>query len=324
MTLRTGTSRTGAIHRYYTCSTCARQGQSACKGRSVRMDRLDILVIDHIADHLLQPRRLGAMLVALAGRRALKTEAVESRVTALEKEAHEANERLRRLYKLVEDGLDCIDGVLGDRILNLKEHEARARAALERARSATRPATEVSPLMIERFGQTMRQNLTSGAVQFRKAYLRAIIDRVEVDDTVIRIVGRKDVLEQAVLAGGPPPGVRSFVRKWRSLGEAKHHRKTPMNSTTNGFAAALNATTLSYHLSRDGRHSGNELVPCSAVYVRNFAALSCTKEGDVIERRSWLALIASLVSADWGRYTGLVPPQTQLFARILGCVLQHF
>ena len=64
--------------------------------------------------------------------------------------------------------------------------------------------------------QTMRQNLTSGAVQFRKAYLGAIIDRVEVDDTVIRIVGRKDVLEQAVLAGGPPPGVRGFVRKWRA------------------------------------------------------------------------------------------------------------
>jgi hypothetical protein len=30
-------------------------------------------------------------------------------------------------------------------------------------------------------------------------------------------MGRKDVLEQAVLAnGGPVPGVRSFVRKWRT------------------------------------------------------------------------------------------------------------
>jgi hypothetical protein len=33
----------------------------------------------------------------------------------------------------------------------------------------------------------------------------------------IRIVGRKDVLEQAVLAKGAlVPGVRSFVRKWRT------------------------------------------------------------------------------------------------------------
>ena len=32
MTLRTG--KTGR-YRYYTCSTCARQGKSACKGRSI-------------------------------------------------------------------------------------------------------------------------------------------------------------------------------------------------------------------------------------------------------------------------------------------------
>jgi site-specific DNA recombinase len=58
-------------------------------------------------------------------------------------------------------------------------------------------------------------------IAFRKAYLGAIVDRVEVDDREIRIVGRKDVLEQAVLANsGPVPGVRSFVRKWRSLRES--------------------------------------------------------------------------------------------------------
>jgi hypothetical protein len=40
MTLRTGTSRTGKIHKYYSCSTCARQGKTVCKGRSIKMDKL--------------------------------------------------------------------------------------------------------------------------------------------------------------------------------------------------------------------------------------------------------------------------------------------
>ena len=63
----------------------------------------------------------------------------------------------------------------------------------------------------------MRERLTTGEILFRKAYLGSIIDRVEVDDREIRIVGRKDILEQAVLAnGGAVPGVRSFVRKWRA------------------------------------------------------------------------------------------------------------
>jgi site-specific DNA recombinase len=40
MMLRTGTSKTGAVHHYYACSTCARKGKTVCKGRS--MAKLDI------------------------------------------------------------------------------------------------------------------------------------------------------------------------------------------------------------------------------------------------------------------------------------------
>ena len=88
---------------------------------------------------------------------------------------------------------------------------------MARARSGVRPVVDISPIVVERFGTTMREKLTTGEVSFRKAYRGSIVDRVEVDDREIRIVGRKDVLEQAVLAnGGPVPGVRSFVRKWRT------------------------------------------------------------------------------------------------------------
>ena len=44
MTLRIGTSKTGKVHKYYTCSTCARQGKKVCRGRSIKMDKLDDLV----------------------------------------------------------------------------------------------------------------------------------------------------------------------------------------------------------------------------------------------------------------------------------------
>ncbi|MET0652605.1 MAG: hypothetical protein ABWY63_08810 [Hyphomicrobiaceae bacterium] len=63
----------------------------------------------------------------------------------------------------------------------------------------------------------MREKQTTGDVPFRKAYLGSILDRVEVDDHAIRSVGRKDVLEQAVLAGGGSVlPVRSLARKWRT------------------------------------------------------------------------------------------------------------
>jgi site-specific DNA recombinase len=80
------------------------------------------------------------MLASLASRRAAKTAAVNERLNVLEKEAHETNERLRRLYKLVEDGVTQMDDLLKERINSLKADRDRAAAALERARSAVRPA----------------------------------------------------------------------------------------------------------------------------------------------------------------------------------------
>jgi site-specific DNA recombinase len=157
------------------------------------------------------------MLTALAGRRAAKASAVSERLGVLERDTQEANDRLRRLYKLVEEGVAVLDDILKERITALKADRDRVQAALDRARSGVRPAVEISPFAVERFGQTMREKLTTGEVPFRKAYLGSIIDRIEVDDDVVRIVGRKDVLEQAVLAnGGTVPRVRSFVRKWRT------------------------------------------------------------------------------------------------------------
>ena len=107
------------------------------------------------------------------------------------------------------------------RITALKADRDRVEAALDRAKTGVRPTAQISPVAVDRFGQLMREKLATGEVPFRKAYLGSIVDRIDVDDREIRIVSRKDVLEQAVVAnGGPVSGVRSFARKWRSLGES--------------------------------------------------------------------------------------------------------
>nr|WP_082010005.1 hypothetical protein [Methylobacterium sp. ZNC0032] len=71
--------------------------------------------------------------------------------------------------------------------------------------------------MIERFGRAVRENITSSQTPFRKAYFQVVIDRIEVDDGVVRMIGDKSTLEQAVaellLAAD---GVRSSVPKWRA------------------------------------------------------------------------------------------------------------
>ena len=221
MTLRTGTSKTGAVHRYYTCSTCARKGKTVCKGRSIPMDKLDNLVTAHMTERLFQPERLAMILSSLSSRRSEKADAVNARVIALQREATDADDKLKRLYRLVEDGMTEMDDVLKDRLNSLKADRDRAKAALERAKSQSSHAIRIDPALLEQFGRSMRENITSGSIPFRKAYLQSLIDVVEVDDAQVRIKGSKDVLERAVLASrnGSNPGSQMST-EWRSLGES--------------------------------------------------------------------------------------------------------
>lgn len=120
-------------------------------------------------------------------------------------------DKLRRLYKLVEEGLTDLDDILKKRITKLKADRDRAASALDRIESQ-RPANRLETDKIVRFGNLMRRNITKGEIPFRKAYLRSLIEAVEVDDRTIRIHGSKTVLERAILADqAKHPGVRSFV-----------------------------------------------------------------------------------------------------------------
>ena len=221
MTLRTGTSKTYKVYKYYSCYTCTRQGKTACKGRSIPMEKLDSLVTENLVEQLFQPERLAALLTSVAERRAQKALEVDSRIAALQTEATDAKEKLARLYKMVEDGITEVDDILRERLDALKLERDRARAALERIKAQVSFTSNIDSEAIVRFGRAMRENITTGEIPFRKAYIRSVVDRIEVDDNVIRIIGDKATLEQVVAGRQTTPGgVRSFERNWRSLGDS--------------------------------------------------------------------------------------------------------
>lgn len=218
MTMRTGTSKSGRVYTYYSCSTYGRQGKAGCKGRSIPMQKLDALVTDHLVAELLQPDRLRMTLSSLWALRAEKAAEVDTRVKSLRAEITTAEDKLKRLYTMVEEGLTDLDDILRERLAALKLDRDRAKAALERIDAVASPAAAIAPELVGRFGTLMRENITSGEIPFRKAWLQSIVDRVEVDDDVIRIVGDKAMLEAAIANGGAQasPGVRGSVRKWRA------------------------------------------------------------------------------------------------------------
>ena len=221
MTLRTGTSKGGRVYRYYTCSNCATKGKTVCKGRSIAMHKLDTLVTEHLLERLFKPERIAVILASLSSRRAVQAAALNARITALQREMTDAEDKLKRLYRLVEDGLTDVDEVLKDRLNTLKADRDRAKAALERAKQHSASQIQIDPGLIERFGRTMRESFSTGSVPFRKAYLRSLIDVIEIDDHQVRIKGSKELLEKTVLASQHGQSWCSQTStRWRSLGDS--------------------------------------------------------------------------------------------------------
>ena len=222
MTLRTGTSKSGKVHRYYACSTSGRQGKAGCPGQSIPMDKLDTLVTDHLVSERLQSDRLRATLASLWATRAEKAAEVDGRAASLRAEMTAAEDKLKRLYRMVEDGITDLDDILRSRLAALKDERDRATAALDRVQVTERPGSAIAPELVAEFGDLLRTNITADDIPFRKAWLQAIVDRIEIDDTTVRIVGDKSNLEWVVQTGAAPgqAGVRSSVHKWYAQGES--------------------------------------------------------------------------------------------------------
>ena len=215
---RTGTTnRQGRSYSYYSCAGCQQKGKSVCKGRHIPAASLDDIVLTNLKQRVLAPDRIADLLKSLIERQAAKSESADGRLLTLQKELSDCEDRMKRLYRSIEDGIVELDDILRERSAALKAQRDRAKAALDHARAQCGMAAAVNAEKIEAFARLMNAKLDAGDTNTRKGYINSIIDAVEVDDQAIRIIGSKDILQAAVAGKQTENGnVRGFVRKWRT------------------------------------------------------------------------------------------------------------
>ena len=219
-----GTNRHGRSYRYYSCAGCKQRGPTVCKGRHVQMARLDTIITDAVKERLLHPDRLAVILSSLANRQNGKNKAVDDRRDALAKELKEKDERLKRLYSAIENGIVEIDDHLKTRITELKTERDIVQISIERIAQQATSSAQITPERIEAFSKLMNEKLETGDVQARKAYLRSVISVIEVDDGSVRILGEKTQLAAALSGQNGRTGkVRGFVRKWCGQEDSNLH-----------------------------------------------------------------------------------------------------
>lgn len=121
------------------------------------------------------------------------------------------------MYSAIEEGVIDLDADLKERISQLKTKREIAEASLEQIASNASAKATITPQKVSAFTELMRDKLRNGDVRARKDWLGAVLDRIEVGDDVVKIVGNKQVLAAAVTGQNTaPPNVRGFVRKWRA------------------------------------------------------------------------------------------------------------
>jgi chromosome segregation ATPase len=123
------------------------------------MDTLDTLVVEHLSERLFTTERLTAILAATFARRAEKAVEVDRRVVSLQRDVTDAADKLKRLYRLVEEGIAELDDILTDRIASLKRDRERAQTALDRIQAQAAPLGEIPLAAIEQFGRAMVKTL---------------------------------------------------------------------------------------------------------------------------------------------------------------------
>ena len=214
---RTGTRRRGQSYCYYSCGGRQQKGKSVCRGRHIPVSKLDDLIIDNVKHRLFTTERLTRILEFLIEHQGGKDRAVQDRRAALKSELAAKEEKLKRLYRALEDGLVDLDVHLKERIKTLKAERDIAQTCLDRIAVQLNTHATITPARLEAFARLMRDKLETGDIQARRAYLRSVISQIEIDDDKVTILGDKATLA-AVIAGRQTQGtnVRGFARNWRA------------------------------------------------------------------------------------------------------------
>ena len=192
MTLSTGK---GGRYRYYKCHTRIAKHAQACTTPALPMDKLDTKVLEALADKVLAPQRLKALLSELKKQVKQARDERADGLRELRKELGELDTAIERLYEAVEKGLLPMDDTLASRAARLKARRETLLRDIDGAGKTTQtPLDLLSPATMEAFSRVMRQRLLDRSSGFPKRYLHALVSEITFDGEVVRMQGRNAAL----------------------------------------------------------------------------------------------------------------------------------
>ena len=227
-------------YRYYGCSANRLKGKNACRTpTSIPEGELDKLVLGAIADRLLTPERLTALLhEALRHRREMASQSVSKR-TALKSDLKNTEIQIGRLLTAVAEGAVPDMALLRAKLdeLNSRRDESAQHLMLLDQNLAQLRQT-LSNQQARSVAAILKRRLLDAPKALQRRYVRGLVANVVVNKAMAVISGPEAALAACVSDPGRLGSVPGSVRGW-CAGENRTHdlslTKTPHPSRTNGL-----------------------------------------------------------------------------------------
>ncbi len=218
LTLATGKS---GKYKYYKCTSRQNKGNHACTSANLPMEKIDALVLNQLADKVFTPERLQAMMTELRKRMKSGKDTQQERISQLNKQLKQTEERQHRLLDAIETGTIELDELTQRRAQQLKSSREALLIELAGARREhSLPVDQIKASQIDSFGKLLRKRLTSSDTGFAKSYLNLLVDEIVVADKTATIRGSYAALAAAAamdkIKVGYPKQVPTFMQDWRA------------------------------------------------------------------------------------------------------------
>ena len=210
--MTTATGKSGQ-YRYYSCRNRISGGIAICQGRRIRMEKLDNLVVDAISDHVLQSDRLKCLLSKWIERSSQDSAVRKEEIKQLRAKLSRLESESANVIKLVRNGsYDADDPQIATELAQIATQKKAIGADIDVLERQNDGQRKITPDVLEKFSTMLRGKLNSDPA-VRAGYVKLLIDRIEVGDNQVRIVGSKNTLAR-VASGAPSHKVPKAERKW--------------------------------------------------------------------------------------------------------------
>ena len=227
MILTTSNGRT-KLYRYYCCSAQYKNNSCTADGVTrVPEDKLDALVMEAVADQVLQPDFAFNLVNEAVTRRRSSSEQASQTLDALRRQLAKATSSMTKLMEGYSNGVYEDSDVFRSLQRQKKEERDNLRHLVDRQeRLVSAEPKTLSRGAADLVVQDLKAKIATAAVQFKKRFLRAVLSVVVVRPGSIEVIGTNAGLMEALTGTTSgamvrsEPLVRGSDREWWSRGEA--------------------------------------------------------------------------------------------------------